>query len=356
MIRKIIYIIGVVFLLFFVGCSSTSPTPEGATSTPEKQDELKTFDIKYACFAPATHAFEVKMVEEYFKTIEKETNGRVTFTTYFGGTLLGAPEMYNGIVNGVADMGTFIFSYNSGRFPVSEVFELPGLIYKNTKIAGKVAWEGIKELNPKELQDTKLMFVYAMGPGHLLSKNPIRQINDLKSMEIKASGKSLEAIEALGGVPIALATTETYEAMQKGIVKGALLPTEALMTYRLAEVSDYIIEMPFLYNALVGVTMNLDVWNSLPSDIQNIIEDINEKIHESIIALGDEKNQEGLNFAIEQTDPEIIILSDEEIAKALSLIAPIQDKFVAEMEEKGLPGKVALDTVKRLIEHYDGVY
>ena len=53
-----------------------------------------------------------------------------------------------------------------------------------------VAWEGIKELNPEEVQDTKLLMVIAPGPGDLFTTTPVRNLEDLQGLEIRATGLS----------------------------------------------------------------------------------------------------------------------------------------------------------------------
>ncbi len=78
---------------------------------------------------------------------------------------------------------------------------MPGITYNNSKVASKVAWEGIKELNPKEVQDTKLLMVITTGPGDLFTKAPVRNLEDLKGMEIRATGLSAHTLTALGANP-----------------------------------------------------------------------------------------------------------------------------------------------------------
>ena len=118
--------------------------------------------------------------------------------------------------------GSFLFSYTRGRFPVLEVFELPGISYMNSKVASQVAWEGIKELNPHEIQDTKLLMVFTTGPGDLYTRTAVRKLEDLKGMEIRATGLSATTLQALGAVPSAMPQSDAYEALTKGVVKGNL--------------------------------------------------------------------------------------------------------------------------------------
>ena len=111
-----------VYLLFFVTGPASAQT--------------KTFNLTYAQFQPAAH-FNNKLSEEYAKEVEKRTNGRVKITVYSGGTLIAADKTYSGIVTGIADMGMSCMAYTRGKFPLSEVIDLP-LGYKTGVAATKL--------------------------------------------------------------------------------------------------------------------------------------------------------------------------------------------------------------------------
>jgi len=343
-----------VMALVLAGCSSTASShgQDGQNAGGQKAVELK-----LAHFFPGTHPAETELVQPWAEAIEEATNGQVKITSYPGQTLLKANEIYDGVVTGIADIGLSCFSYTRGRFPVLEAFELPGITYNNSKVASKVAWEGIKKLNPEEVQDTKLMMVLTTGPGDLFTKVPVRNLDDLQGLEIRATGLSAKTLEALGATPVAMPQSEAYEALSKGVVQGNLSPVEVLKGWRHAEVTDYLTRTPFLYNTLFFITMNLDKWNSLPPDIQKAIEEVNEKYFEEVaMGLWDKQNEAALKWAVEEMGMEVITLPGEEAARWKELVRPIQEEFVAKMDEKGLPGQEILDTVKELADKYNKEY
>ncbi|HNS14969.1 MAG TPA: hypothetical protein PKM08_06525, partial [Syntrophorhabdaceae bacterium] len=98
--------------------------------------QAKPIELTYAQFQPAQH-FNNKLSESYAKEIEKRTNGRVKITVYSGGTLVAADKTYSGIVTGIADMGMSCMAYTRGKFPLSEVIDLP-LGYKTGVAATKL--------------------------------------------------------------------------------------------------------------------------------------------------------------------------------------------------------------------------
>ncbi len=338
----------VISLALVAGCD-TEPAEEGTNG-----EAGEVYEMSLAHFFPATHPAEKDLVQGWIDEIKEATNGRVNITSYPGETLVNADEIYGAVVDGRADIGLSCFAYTRGQFPVLEAFELPGIIYESSYAASMTAWEGIKQLNPDEVQDTKLMFVLATGPGDLFTNSPVNNLEDLQGMRIRATGLSADSLSLLGAVPDAMSQAEAYEALERGLVQGNLSPVEVLQAWSHAEVTDYVTYTPFLYNTLFFVTMNQNKWNNLPADLQEIILDINEKFHEEVAAgLWDEQNAGAMETVVDEME-EFITLSDEEAARWIEAVEPMQDDFIAKMDEQGFEGEKILNAVKDLAEQYGG--
>jgi TRAP-type C4-dicarboxylate transport system substrate-binding protein len=338
--NKVVYGVVAIMLVLMMFTS-------GCTNNTAKE----TVNIKLAHFFPASHPVEVELIQPWAKAIAEATEGRVNITSYPGQTLLQADAIYDGVVSNIAEMGLSCFAYTRGRFPVLEAFELPGVTYSNSKVASKVAWEGIRELDPAEVQDTKLMMVFATGPGDLYTKEPVRNLNDLQALTIRATGLSAKTLQALGASPVAMPQSEAYEALSKGVVKGNLGPIEVLQGWNQAEVTEYLTLTPFLYNTLFFINMNLDVWNSITPQDQETILEINERFFTEVaMNLWDKQNESGYSYAVVEHGMEVIELPAAEIEKWLELIKPIQNEFV---ETVGQPGAEALELVNSLADKYN---
>jgi len=347
--KRVLILLMLLMTVALAGCSS------GAS--PEQGKKQATVELKLAHFFPSTHPAETELIQPWAKAISEATNGQVKITSYPAETLLKADGIYDGVVSGVADIGLSCFSYTRGRFPVLEAFELPGITYNNSKVASKVAWEGIKQLNPKEIEDTKLLMVTTTGPGDLFTKVPVRSLEDLQGLEIRATGLSAITLKQLGANPVAMPQSEAYEALSKGVVKGNLSPVEVLQGWKHAEVTQYLTRTPFLYNTLFFVTMNLDKWNSLSPENQKAIEEVSKKYFEDVaISLWDKQDESALKYAIEQKNMKEIKLSEQETKRWIAQVKPIQDDFVKKMNEKGFQGQQILDTVKALADKYNKEY
>lgn len=342
-IRVLIVLALLAFITIQAGCVSSVSA-----------DNVEKIELKLAHFFPATHPAETQLVQGWAKAVNEATNGRVVITSYPGETLFKAADIYDNVVEGAADIGLSCFSYNIGRFPEMEAFEQPGIVYDNSKVASKVAWEGLKELNPKCVQDTKMMMVIATGPGDLFTKTPVSKLEDIKGMQIRATGLSAETLKMAGAVPVGMPQSEAYEALSKGIVAGNLAPIEVLKSWKHGEVVDYLTRTPFLYNNLFYITMNLDKWNSLSDDIQKAITKATEKFHEEVgIGLWDQQNETALNWAVNEEKMQVAELSQEETARWIQAVEPMIDKYIA---DKGEAGQKAIDTVRKLADKYNKEY
>ncbi|MCR4443298.1 MAG: TRAP transporter substrate-binding protein [Peptococcaceae bacterium] len=342
--KKMIALVVTAVLLALSGCSQQSSSPG--------TDKQAVVELRLAHFFPSTHPAETDLVKPWAQAIEKATGGKVRITSYPGESLLTSAQIYDGVVNGIADIGLSCFAYTRGRFPVLEVFELPGIVYNNSQAASKVAWEGIKKLNPKEVQDTKLLMVFSTGPGDLYTKVPVRTLGDLNGLEIRATGLSAKTLKALGAVPVAMPQSEAYESLSKSIVKGNLGPVEVLKGWRQAEVTKYLTKTPFLYNTLFFITMNKAKWDSLDDGTKKAIEEVSAKYFDEVACgLWDRQNADAMKFAAEK-GMELIELAPDEAERWIKLVLPIQDEFVANMNKQGLEGQKILDTVKELAGKY----
>lgn len=342
-------------LATLAGCAKTETKSEQTSKQEEKQ--TATIELKLAHFWPATHPAELELVQPWAKDIEKATNGRVKITSYPAETLLKAADVYDGVVKGIADVGISCFAYSKGRFPVCEVFELPGITYTSSKSASKVAWEGIKQLNPEEVQDTKLLMVITTGPGDLYTKTPVKNLADLKGMAIRATGISAKTLQTMGANPVNMPQSEAWEALSKGMVKGNLGPDEVLKGWKQAEVTKYITKAPFLYNTLFFVTMNKDKWNALDPELQKAIEGVNQKYFEQVaMGLWDKQNTDALKWAVDEKGMQVINLTEAETNKWKETVMPIQEEYIANVNKQGLKGEEIIATVKALADKYNQQY
>ncbi|MBI5248241.1 MAG: TRAP transporter substrate-binding protein [Desulfomonile tiedjei] len=299
-----------------------------------------TVTLNYSLPWPATHG-NTLVAAEWAKEVEKRTNGAVKIHTFPSGTLTPLDQTYDGVVKGICDIGLSVVSYVKGRFPLSEVIDLP-LGYTSGLQATRLANAYFAKFKPKEFDDVKMLYMHAHGPGVLITKKPVNKLEDLKGMKIRCTGTSLRVVSALGGVPVAMPQTETYDAVQKGVVDGLLSPIETLQGWKFAEVAKYTTEnFSTTYTLLFFTAMNKKKWDSLPKDVQETIEKINAEWIEKSGKAWEQIDKSGKEFALSK-GVTFIALSKEEEERWAKAVQPVLQDYVKMTESKGLPGGEAL--------------
>lgn len=370
--RSMFVLVGVALLLSFavlVGCGggtttttvageTTTTAADGTTTTAAAPVDDKVYELSIAHIWPATHAVQTRLIDPMAKEISDATNGKVKLVSYPGGTLLKGPEVYEGVVTGVADMGISVYGYNAGRFPVVEAFLLPGISWTTAKSAGAAITEGLQKYGEKEIGDTKVLMSFATGPGQMLMKVPVRTLDDMKGLELGATaGPRGDGLKLLGATPVVLPMPEVYEAQSRGVIKGVIGPYEAMTGFKLADVTDYITETPFLYVNYFFLNINKDKFDSLPAAYQEAITTVSQKYYNDVaLGLFDDLNQEALDAAMATKDIEIITLSDAEQSLWKEKMAPIFDDYKAVLDGKGLDGAAIIADVKGLSDKYNSMY
>lgn len=307
-------------------------------------------ELSYANFFPPTH-IQGKLGAEWAKEIKKRTKGKVKITYYPGGALLKGPKVYDGILKGITDVGMSVFGYSRGVFPSMEAIDLP-MGYPSGKAATNIINEFYNKFKPKELNKIKVMYLHAHGPGLLHSKKPVYKMEDLKGLKVRSYGFNAKVVEALGGVPVAMGQGGVYEALQKGVVDATLSPIEVLKGWKQAEVIKYTIECYSVgYTAGFYVAMNLDKWNSLPKDVQKVIEAVNK---EWIVKHGDawdSSDKAGREFTLSLGN-KIIPLSKEESERWAKAAQSVIEGYIKKTESKGLPGRDYVNFLKAAVKKY----
>ncbi|HEY6000759.1 MAG TPA: TRAP transporter substrate-binding protein [bacterium] len=310
--------------------------PAGAGAAPA--------ELNYAIFFPATHGHTL-LATEWAKEVEKRTNGAVKVNIFAGATLMPPDQTYDGVVKGIADIGLSVFSYSKGRFPLTEVLDLP-LGYTSGLQATRLANAYYQKFQPRELSDVKIMYLMAHGPGILHTKKPVEKLEDLAGMKIRGTGTSAKIVSALGATPVAMPQNEAYDALQKGVVEGLVSPIETLKGWKYAEVVKYTTrDLGASYSVGFFVAMNRAKWDALPKEAQAAIEAVNAEWVDKAGKAWDDFDKAGTEFALSK-GVKIIELSKAEDARWSEKVRPMLADYVAAAKGKGLPGDEALKFVQ----------
>ena len=294
--------------------------------------------LKYANFFPPTHS-QSKLAEAWCKAVEEKTEGRVKIEYYPGGSLLKGKQIYDGVVDGIADIGFTVAAYTAGRFPVVSAFDLP-FGYPSGVVATKVVNEVYSKVQANDLKDAKLMYLHAHGPGLLnIRSKEVKALEDLKGLRIRSTGMSAEMVKALRATPTAMEMSDAYESLEKGVVDGSAHPAEANLGWKLGEVVKYTVRnVSCAYTTTMFVAMNKDKWAKIDPKDQAAIEAINKEWIGKHGLAWDEADKAGNEAFLKKEGNAIIELDAKEAERWAAAVAPFIDDFGAGLSKKGVDG------------------
>ena len=185
-----------------------------------------------------------------------------------------------------------------------------------------------------------------------MTKRPVKTLEDIKGLRLRSPGPQQTALlRELGVSPLTIPIPEVYDALQKGMADGAVVPFSVIIDFKLFELIKYH-TVANLYVMTMGLAINPKVWNNLPADIQKAIEELGgSRMSETAGASYDKYDQLGVEAA-KKVKAEILSLSVEEKKRWSDRIRPLNDKWIGEMEGKGLPGKKIFEETRSLVEKY----
>ncbi len=310
--------------------------------------------LTYANFPPAV-TFPCIQMERWKTEVEKRTNGKLKIQTFPGGTLISARNMFDGVIAGTADIGCLATSYQPGAFPLVEAADLP-IGWPNATVTSASLWDLVEKYKPKEFEKVKVITMFAAPPANIMSMKPIRNLADIKGYELRAAGTAAKILELLGATPVAMPQSDVPEALQKGVVKGNVSELGVLKSFKYAEYCRFVTENVNLFTVTFTAVMNRSKWDSLPTDLKKVIDDLGREQSIWTGKLADDQVNEGLQWAKDKYNVQVYNLSKDELAKWFDLLKPMREQYIKDAEAKGLPAKAILSDVMRLKEKYGKEY
>jgi TRAP-type C4-dicarboxylate transport system substrate-binding protein len=316
----------------------------------------KTVELKLATFVPNTGVEYRGVLDAWAKMVEKNTDGRVKVRIYPSEALAKQKDIYDNVLSGFADLGNFNQWASPGRFPLSDVIEMPLSPWSSdVRIANFVLQKLYDEGYIKDdYKDVKMINLHNITPYFIHStKKPIRKLEDFKGMKIAAPGTVAQMVTAaMGATPINVPAPELYLALQRGVVDCTYWSWTGLNTFNLHELTKY--------HTMVGINisawalvMNKEKWNSLSPTDQKIIDGVSGLNLAKVAGKAwYEEDLASIEKARKMPGVEIIQLPESELQRWRTQVQPIQEKWIQTMESKGMPGRKIVDAANRIAKEY----
>lgn len=309
----------------------------------------ETINLTYANFPPPSTVPCVQM-ERWAKEVNSRTKGKVEIKTFPGGSLLGAKNMFDGVVSGVADIGCLATAYQPGRFKLFQAMELP-VDFPNAEVASQVMLDLYNKYKPDSFKEVKVLTMFTCSPANIMSKDAVKSLADLKDMKLRAAGTGVKIMRSLGAAPEGMPMPAVPEALQKGVVQGLVTSVEVLKDMKFADYCKNV-TITNLWVVPFAVVMNKSKWDALPDDVKKVFDDLAAEQSKWTGAYWDKHCAESLEWAKKEQGVKVWELSDDQKKEWASKLTQFGEEYVKNMKEAGLPGEDFLKDLNSFKEKY----
>lgn len=306
-------------------------------------------------FLPPVATVPAKILKPWGESLAAASDGRIA-VQHFDAMALGGrpPELMDQARDGVVDLSMTVVGYTPGRFPRTEVFELPFMM-KDPVGTSLAFWEMVdSDFQSNEYSDLKVLGAWVHGPGVVHTKDPMTKLEDMKGKTLRGPTRVInDMLSELGAEPVGLPLPAIPEALSKGVVNGTVIPWEVTPAIRLSELVTNHAEFSgdeALYTATIVLVMNKAKYEALPDDLKAILDaESGAKLSGFAAEVMYEYDQPGRDIA-EKAGNTIIQLDEAEVARWKEAAEPVIARWVAEMDGKGIDGQALIDQAKALID------
>ncbi|SNY91322.1 TRAP-type C4-dicarboxylate transport system, substrate-binding protein [Cohaesibacter sp. ES.047] len=208
------------------------------------------------------------------KTLPEASGGKITTqVTTHNEMNLGVADVFRLLGQGVYDVGMTV-----GDYAVSDAPELEGLDVPLVAMDADKAKAAVDAARPmvadifKDRFNSKLLAIAPYPPQVVFCNKEINNLDDLKGLKVRASGRmTAKFLEALGAEGVNVAFSEVPGALQKGVVDCAVTGAGSGYSAGWWEVSTHLLTIPLGGWDPVVTAMNMDKWNALDAETQELI-------------------------------------------------------------------------------------
>ena len=233
--------------------------------------------LKMHQFLPAQASVPKHVLDVWADKVEADSDGRIKIERYPSMQLGGKPpELVDQVLDGVADIVWTLPGYTPGRFPSTEVFELP-FMETNAEATSRAYWQlAEKHFMDTEFGDMKMLGLWVHGPGLIHSSEPVTEPADLNGVKLRAPTRvTNQLFTGLGATTVGLPVPAVPEALSKGVIDATVIPWEVTASLKVGELVKNHTEFgdASLYTATFIFAMNKDKYEALPDDLKKVIDD-----------------------------------------------------------------------------------
>ncbi len=309
------------------------------------ESETKTYTMKFG-HASTTESTRHKALLEMEKYVEEKSEGRLQIEIYPGAQLGDEASMIESLKMGTQE--GFTGGVFAAQTPMLEIYLMPFFFPTQADLMKVSKSEfGAKIRATAEANGIKMLAVGDGGSRQITNNTrPIRTPSDMEGLKLRTPPLEsiIKAMEALGANPVSIPYGDTYMALKTGVADGQENPLANIGDMKFFEVQKYMTMIDYQFHP-EPFDVNLEYWNALPSDLQDILEEgawvYTEKQNELRRELNDYYYDMIVDGGVTVYKP-----SAAEVQEFVDAMDPVYEYFV----NKGVFKQSDLDEMKRIVE------
>ena len=329
--------------------------PKGAPAAPATTAGI---ELKFHTLIPPVANPIKTMWAPWVEKVNAAAAGKMKVTIYPSMQLGGTPrDLVSQVKDGVVDIVWTLPGYTPGRFPVSEVFELP-FVHSNAVATTQAIQDFQPKYLTKEWGDYHVLLLHVHAGSLIMSRKPITKFEDMKGLKIRTATRTMSwYLDTAGALPNDQPVPEVVQMICKGVADALALPYEIAPTFKVQELVQHFSTLegsqPRLNTSVFSFLMNKQSYAKLPTDMKRIIDANSGKN----IAEAAGKNWEAIETPAKAVmasikDNKFHVIPAAEVAKFKAAGKPAKDRWIGEMDKMGLKGADMLKEAEGLVAKY----
>jgi TRAP-type C4-dicarboxylate transport system substrate-binding protein len=309
-------------------------------------------------FLPSKSNVHTRLLDPWAKKVGELSGGKAAIEIFPAMQLGGKPpELYDQAKDGVVDMVWALPSYTAGRFPRTEVFELPFIASPRAIVNARASQDYADAHLGEEAKGVKWLAFWSHDAGVIHCRDKIETMADLEGKKLRFPTRLAgEALKAAGVAAIGMPVPQVPESLAQGVIDGAVVPWEVVPAVKLHELVKFHTEIPgspTLYTTSFFLVMNQARYESLPEDVRKVIDETTGMTFATEAGKVWDTAGAVVKKMVKDQGNTILTLSEADKETWMKACEPIWAAWIAEMQGKSIDGKALIATARSLLAKYE---
>ena len=293
--------------------------------------------------------------EKTFDWLSGATKNKLSFKRFGGGSLVSIRDGFKGVGAGISDYGTCFTAFEGRGFELTKVMAQPFLASGRPLVDTRIFLElAAKYFVPEfDRQDVYYGYSVHFGGNDIMSKKPVRSLDDLRGLKVIAQGVGPETAKAFGFVTLNIPFPEIYSAVQQGIADAVIWTDGGFVPFKIYE--------KFKYRTTLGIVsptmdtcINKAAFDKLPDDLKKTFYNFQQYTAAALVKRTSIDFSKKAAEIYKKNGVEIITLSAAERARFKAAAQPVINEWIAAREKQGKPGRALIADIEVLKAKYAG--